>query len=218
MVSSVPAPDRGGGTAGGGGRKDKAHGIPRSSFMQVPLSMQSEQLSRGRKVFEELSSYAKDKFQIEDMTARGLLRAGQLGAAAENEFYQPLEQAMARHAELVMRAKVGVQRSAQLVQETETRLAKAKRQVTRALGDEKGQRDSLTKGINDGRSSQKDIDWLMGKASSGMQSPYATRKRWWQENGTFSFRRYKPATTPSRARPGASRWPRESGPLPSPGL
>lgn len=27
----------------------------------------------------------RDKFQIEDMTARGLLRAGQLGAAAENE-------------------------------------------------------------------------------------------------------------------------------------
>lgn len=31
---------------------------------------------------------------------------------------------MSRHAELVMRAKLGVQRSAQLVQETEARLAK----------------------------------------------------------------------------------------------
>lgn len=31
---------------------------------------------------------------------------------------------MGRHAELVMRAKLGVQRAAQLVQETESRLAK----------------------------------------------------------------------------------------------
>lgn len=40
------------------------------------------------------------------------------------QFYQPLELAMTRHAELVMRSKVQVQRSAQLVQDTENRLTK----------------------------------------------------------------------------------------------
>eukprot|EP00904_Undaria_pinnatifida_P003210 jgi/Undpi1/12890/HiC_scaffold_7.g02556.m1 len=122
---------RGGSRGGGGG-----DGIPRSSFMQVPLSLQSEQLSRGRKVFEELSSFAKEKFQVEDMAARSSLRASQL-SAPESEFHQPLEQAMGRHAELVMRAKVGVQRSGQLVQESEARLAKAKRTLARAQGEEK---------------------------------------------------------------------------------
>lgn len=42
------------------------------------------------------------------------------------QFHQPLEQAMSRHADLVMRSKLGVQRAAQLVQESESRLAKVR--------------------------------------------------------------------------------------------
>ncbi|CAM9962957.1 unnamed protein product, partial [Ascophyllum nodosum] len=183
--------------------EDESDGVPRSSFMQVQLATQSEQLSKGRKVFEEVSSFAKERSQIEEKTAHSRLRANRLTAPEyeiyggtlqrgllelrrfcanesrqhsvlarqmQDQFHQPLEQAMSRHADVVMRAKLGVQRSAQSVQESENRLRKAKRQLAKAQSDEKYHREALLRGHQDNRASRKDVDWLNARAARALDS------------------------------------------------
>ncbi|CAM9513869.1 unnamed protein product, partial [Discosporangium mesarthrocarpum] len=61
--------------------------IPRSTFLQVPLPVQTDRLGRGRKVLEELAAFSRDKFQMEEQVSLALLRASRLGFA-ENEIPQ----------------------------------------------------------------------------------------------------------------------------------